>query len=416
MIKENILIVDDDIYSTRLLSEFLSIKGMNPSVCYNGKEALEEFNRKKYPIVITDIEMPVMGGLELIERIKSINEDTVIIILSAHADSSLIVRTMKSGAYDYIVKPVTFEEVMLKIQHAEESAALKKAERIIQREKQIRLENQLEWYRWQERIMSRKIDLNDTSLFEGLRRSFTQGTGFGTLLTLLDIIASSTVDAGEGIFRIDKQLVSLLSDNIAYAKKGLRAFSEIEHIHKNNLDIKKIPVIDIYEMTIDETRKFDEQIHLKNNTFLISSPKKTFSGRFISVDYDYTRKLIHEVILNALKFSRKDAPVTIIIDIIDERFLMHVLNLPEKNEKGIAGIPEEYENIIFEPFFRMTKTLFENFRTLDYGIGLTMCEKIVLKAGGSIRVFNITDHSDIALGPQTKVCCEVTIPLDTNCG
>jgi YesN/AraC family two-component response regulator len=89
MIKENILIVDDDIYSTRLLSEFLSIKGMNPSVCYNGKEALEEFNRKKYPIVITDIEMPVMGGVELIERIKSINEDTVIIILSAHADSSL---------------------------------------------------------------------------------------------------------------------------------------------------------------------------------------------------------------------------------------------------------------------------------------------------------------------------------------
>jgi CheY-like chemotaxis protein len=91
MLKENILIVDDDIYSTRLLSEFLSIRGMNPSACYNGKEALEEFNRKNYPIVITDIEMPVMGGLELTEHIKSINEDTVIIILSAHADSSLMI-------------------------------------------------------------------------------------------------------------------------------------------------------------------------------------------------------------------------------------------------------------------------------------------------------------------------------------
>jgi signal transduction histidine kinase len=124
--------------------------------------------------------------------------------------------------------------------------------------------------------------------------------------------------------------------------------------------------------------------------------------------------MIHEIVLNALKFSRKDSPVTIIIDIIDERFNIHVLNLPEKTEKGITGIPEEYENIIFEPFFRMTKTLYESFRTLDYGIGLTMCEKIVLKSGGAIRVFNITDHSDITIGPQIKVCCEVNIPLESN--
>lgn len=405
------LIVDDDRFSAQLLNEFLDINGIKSTVCLNGEEALIEFNKDRYQIVITDLEMPVMNGIELIEKIKAINEDTIIIILSAHADSSIIVRTMKLGAYDYIVKPVVFEDVMLKIQHAQESAALKKAERVIQREKQIRLENQLEWYRWQERILSRKIDLNDVSLFEGLRRSFTQGTGFGTLLTLLDIIASNTVDAGEGTYKIDSQLVSLLHDNIVYAKKGLRSFSEIEHIHKDELDVQKISVMDLYEITEKEIHCFDEQVQIRRNSFLLSIAKKSFSGKFILTDKDYMKKMIHEIILNALKFSRKDSPVTIIIDIVDDRFILHVLNLPEKNEKGITGIPEEYENIVFEPFYRMTKTLYEEFKTLDYGIGLTMCEKIVLKSEGSIRIFNITDHTDIVIGPQTKVCCEVQIPL-----
>ena len=412
MRKERALIVDDDRISTKILSEFMQKHQMDSTICFDGREALEEFSRKEYSIVLTDIEMPFMDGIELIENIRAINEDTVIIILSAHSDSSVIVKTMKLGAYDYIVKPVNPDDVFLKIQHALESVALKKAERIIQREKQIRRENQLEWYRWQERVLSSKIDINDTSLFEGIRRSFTQGAGFGSLLTLLDIITSNAVDSGEGTLSIDRQIVSLLTENIAYAKKGLRAFSEIEHIDKDDFKLTKIPVMEVHENAEEIIHSFYDQANIKNNTFLVSSPKSAFSGRHVSINRDYLDELIREIILNALKFSQKNSPVTVIIDTTDDRFIMHVINLPEKNEKGIIGIPEEYENIIFEPFFRMTKTLHENFKTIDYGIGLTMCEKIVMKSGGHIRLFNITDHSDLAIGPQIKVCCEVQLPLD----
>lgn len=411
MSTDSILIVDDDRINAKILDEFMKAKHIDSTTCINGREALEEFRKKEHSIVITDIEMPVMDGIELIENIRAINKDTVIIILSAHSDSSDIVRTMKLGAYDYIVKPVNLDDVFLKMQHARESVALKKAERIIQREKQIRRDNQLEWYRWQERILSRKIDMNDTSLFEGLRRSFTQGSGFGSLLTLLDIVTSNLTDTGEGVHRIDSQLISLLNDNIVYAKKGLEAFSGIEHIDKDEFKLSDIPVIEIYETTEKIIHSFADLIGIKNNTFLVSEPKRSFADRSVNANKDYLEKLINEIILNALKFSHRNSPVTVIIDITDESFIMHVMNLPEKNEKGITGIPEEYENIVFEPFFRMTKTLNEEFKTLDYGIGLTMCEKIVLKSGGSIRLFNITDHSHLSAGPQTKVCCEIQIPL-----
>ena len=70
---------------------------------------------------------------------------------------------------------------------------------------------------------------------------------------------------------------------------------------------------------------------------IIDTHTHFFTDDRTDADKNYLKKMIHEIILNALKFSRKDSPVTIIIDIVDERFNMHVLNLPEKNEKGIIG-------------------------------------------------------------------------------
>jgi len=260
MLKENrILIVDDDSHITFILDKILAARGFKPTVCFNGLDALNEFRKEPFPIVITDIDMPVMNGIELIENMKTINDEAVIIILSGMESSSIIIKTMKLGVYDYIVKPMNLDDVCLKIQHAKESAILKKTEWIIQREKQIRLELQLEWYRWQERIISRKLDVTDASLFEGVRRSFTQGLGFGTLLSLIDIICSNAVNTTDGSSIIDNNIISLFKENIDFAKQGLNAFSDIENIHKNDFNLSRITVMDLFEETATIIRSFHEQ-------------------------------------------------------------------------------------------------------------------------------------------------------------
>lgn len=412
MLKENrILIVDDDSNTTHILDRILTLRGFKPTVCFNGLDALNEFRKEPFPIVITDIDMPVMNGIELIENIKAINDESIIIILSGMESSSIIIKTMKLGVYDYIVKPMNVDDVCLKIQHAKEAAILKKTEWVIQREKQIRLELQLEWYRWQERIISRKLDVTDASLFEGVRRSFTQGLGFGTLLSLVDILCSNAVNTADGCSTIDNNLIAIFKENIGFAKQGLNAFSEIENIHKNDFNLSRITVMEMFEKTAAIIHSFDQQSKIKNITFLVSDPKKHFSNRFVDVDEYYMEKMIREVLLNSIKFSPDNSPVTIIIDIINDNFVMHIMNIPVKNDRGIIGIPEEYENIIFEPFIRISKTVNEGLATLDYGIGLTMCDKIAEKLRGSIKLFNINDYSDLAEGPQIKVCCEIQIPL-----
>ena len=71
----------------------------------------------------------------------------------------------------------------------------------------------------------------------------------------------------------------------------------------------------------------------------------------------------------------------------------------------------EYENIIFEPLFRLVKVLHEKYDTLDYGLGLSKVETIIKKLDGKITVSNIEDHTEFAKGSRTRVNFTISLPL-----
>ena len=87
-----------------------------------------------------------------------------------------------------------------------------------------------------------------------------------------------------------------------------------------------------------------------------------------------------------------------------------VINDPQKTSDGVVGIPEEYEKVIFEPFYRLSKLVYERYNTLDFGIGLTFVEKIVTRHGGEIFAENIIDYSDVTKDPQVKVNLMISLP------
>ena len=119
--------------------------------------------------------------------------------------------------------------------------------------------------------------------------------------------------------------------------------------------------------------------------------------------------------MNALKFSISDAKISIFLNNNNNDMKMTILNSPLKIYDEINGIPMEYENIIFEPFFKLSKPILKDYKTLDFGIGLKLVENIISKHSGKISLFNITDYSDITQHKgESKVCCPVTIPLVQN--
>jgi len=101
-----ILLADDDPEVREMLSDFFLQNGFQVTTAGSGAEALEQFDRQRFPLVITDLKMPAMDGMELLSEIKRRDERTAVIMITAHGNIEIAVEAVKKGAYDFITKPV----------------------------------------------------------------------------------------------------------------------------------------------------------------------------------------------------------------------------------------------------------------------------------------------------------------------
>ncbi|MBD3224454.1 MAG: response regulator [Caldithrix sp.] len=111
----NILVVDDERTIRDSLKMILEEEGFNTNTASNGNEALALINEIDYDIMITDLKMPEMDGLELVEQCKHLCPQTLIVIITAHASLESAIQALRAGAYDYILKPFDFDDVLLKL-------------------------------------------------------------------------------------------------------------------------------------------------------------------------------------------------------------------------------------------------------------------------------------------------------------
>ncbi|HAG51198.1 MAG: Fis family transcriptional regulator [Deltaproteobacteria bacterium GWC2_42_51] len=118
MSKEKILIVDDEKSIREFLEIMLKKEGYKVGSAVNAEEALKLFHNSNYELVISDIKMSGMDGVELLKKIKEINPETIVLMITAYASVDTAIDAMKAGAYDYITKPFNVDEVKHIIQNA----------------------------------------------------------------------------------------------------------------------------------------------------------------------------------------------------------------------------------------------------------------------------------------------------------
>jgi two-component system response regulator AtoC len=123
---ERILVVDDDTGVREALSEFLLSLGYVVVAVENGEEALAEYEKGDFDVVMADLIMPNMDGMELLRRIRGIkNNEVIFLMITGHPSISTAVEAINRGADDYITKPFHLEDVKLRISKALEKQTLK---------------------------------------------------------------------------------------------------------------------------------------------------------------------------------------------------------------------------------------------------------------------------------------------------
>ncbi len=122
----SILVVDDDTSHRLMLTTLLSGWGYTIFEANDGEPAIEMVKERFFDLILMDIRMLKVSGLEAMEAIKAINPDIPIVIMTAYASISTAMGALKNGAYDYITKPIDFEKLRQTIEKAAELQRLKK--------------------------------------------------------------------------------------------------------------------------------------------------------------------------------------------------------------------------------------------------------------------------------------------------
>lgn len=130
--KCDVLIVDDDVNISEVVASVLSAEGYHADVVQSGEQALELFVKGNYPLVISDIVMPGMGGIELLKKIKQISADAQVIMMTSQAMLNTSIEALRSDAYDYLTKPFAdLNLISMVAQRAVEKADLLQKNRVL---------------------------------------------------------------------------------------------------------------------------------------------------------------------------------------------------------------------------------------------------------------------------------------------
>jgi DNA-binding NtrC family response regulator len=129
----NILIIDDEKAIRKTLGEILSYEGYKIDEAGDGEEGLKKFKDKEYDVILCDIKMPKIDGIEFLEKAKESNPDIPIIMISGHGNIDTAVEAVKKGAYDFISKPPDLNRLLITIRNAMDKTSLVAETKVLKR-------------------------------------------------------------------------------------------------------------------------------------------------------------------------------------------------------------------------------------------------------------------------------------------
>ncbi len=360
MSRANILVIDDEPGIREGCRRALTPHGYKVDTAENGEIGLSKLRSGHFDLVLLDIMMPGISGIDLISLIHEHDPEIVCVIITGYATVELAVRAIKQGAYDFLTKPFSTDDLLLVVNQGLERRQLSLEAKRLQT---IEIEAQ--------RLAEEKARLEELDrakvAFIRLVTHELQAP-LSAIITYLDLILNGYIPPEQEREYLEKSLerakeqLALINDLLEFGKlKELKTFSKQERLQAENV---------------------------LRNVLQELEPQATEKGLNVKVDIapdlapvfmaaDQMKSVWSNLISNAIKYTPSQGSISIRLNQDDS----HIVG--EVSDTGI-GIPEDARGNLFSEFFRARNA--KELNIPGTGLGLAIVKQIVEKAGGKISV------------------------------
>ncbi|MEO7021485.1 MAG: hybrid sensor histidine kinase/response regulator [Ktedonobacteraceae bacterium] len=376
MDKVHILIVDDDTALLQALPQAIALrmKDVCVDIADSALGALQKIQEHEYDTIVSDIKMPGMDGLALIEQLQVLCPDTPTLLITGHGERDLAIQALRLGAYDFIQKPIDRSYFITALQRAIQARQMR---RLIANQQQA-----LEQYTHQleQTVAERTSELVEANAAKDVFMSMVSHELKTPLTTLKGItqMLCRRVERGDSV---ELKNLTLLESSVRRMELLVNDLLNTSLVDTGMFSLYRQP----YDLVAACQELLAEYSAATGASFHIEMLAPTLE---IDMDRERIGQVILNLLSNARKYAPKDSRITVRIERQNEQAIISV------KDCGV-GIPPEKLVHIFERFYRVPEIDIQTGSSSGVGLGLYIAQKIIERHEGSITATSVPGEGSI---------------------
>lgn len=341
-----VLVIDDEEIARISCQRVLNREGIQVTTASSGREGLDILMRQPHDLVLVDLKMPEMDGVEVARRIRTFNPNIVTILITGYATIESAVAVMKEGAYDYLPKPFTPDELIIVVRRGLEKRRLDRESRALREEKKA-------------------MERNFVTMVTHQLRS-----PLGAIFQYIEVLLS---DIGGTLSEMQREMLERARERLQGLLQLINDWLDMSRVQAGEI-AHRLQSVSLASCLDAALAGLEWSAREKGIEIRTSVPADLPE---VEVDPDTFREVLSNLISNAIKYNRPQGHVRI------SAFEREGWVVVAVEDNGF-GIEEKEIAFLFEQFFRSkSKEVREQQGT---GLGLAIVDRIVRAHGGKIEV------------------------------
>jgi signal transduction histidine kinase len=341
-----VLVIDDEEIARVSCRRVLAREGISVSLASSGREGLEILMREPHDLVLVDLKMAEMDGVEVVRRIHAFDPTIVTVIITGYATIESAVAVMKEGAYDYLPKPFTPDELLIVVRRGLEKRRLDLESRALREEKEA-------------------MERNFVTMVTHQLRS--------PLAAILQYFEVLLAGIGGELSESQREMLQRAKDRLESLMALINDWLDMSRLNEGDI-VNRLRPVDLKQCLDEALKGLEWSARQKNVSLLVDIPQDLPR---IQADPDTFREVLSNLVSNAVKYNRTGGRVTI-------RARAQNGSVRVEVEDTGLGIDEKEIPFIFEQFYRARDR--EVRAQEGTGLGLAIARKIVRAHGGTMEV------------------------------